>query len=439
MKPTVNFLARTLTRTLLVSALFGALTACSVNPVTGERQLSLMSAEQEVAVGAQHYVPSQQSQGGRYVVDPELTLYVQQLNKRLAEVSDRPNLPYEIVVLNNGVPNAWALPGGKMAINRGLLVELKDESQLAAVLGHEIVHAAARHGATQQTRNMLLQAGMMAAGVAAAETDSQYGGLAMGALGVGAQAWQAQYSRSHELEADRYGVEYMVEAGYDPEGAVELQKTFMELSKNQNRNWLEGLFASHPPSQERMELNRQLAQQYGNGGVRNKEKFMRATRQLREDQPAYDKYEQAGKIASEGDYDKALNLVESAIKQQPKENLFWEMKGRLLVAKERQKDAIAAFDRSIAANPEFFRPLVLRGVTHKKLGNNRQAESDLEASQKLLPTQLASYHLGELALARGNSADAIGHFRVAAQGGGELGEAAQNQLAKLGATSSEAQ
>src|SRR5690606_10065539 len=162
------------------------LTGCTVNPVTGEKQLSLMSAEQELAVGSEHYVPSQQSQGGRYVVDPELTLYVNEVGKRLATVSDRPNLPYEFVVLNNGVPNAWALPGGKMAINRGLLVHLEDESQLAAVLGHEIVHAAARHGASQNTRNILLQAGMMAAGVAAASSDSQYSALALGALGVGA-------------------------------------------------------------------------------------------------------------------------------------------------------------------------------------------------------------------------------------------------------------
>lgn len=434
MKPSVNFLIRT----FLVSAFIGALTACSVNPVTGERQLSLMSAEQEVALGAQHYVPSQQSQGGRYVVDPELNLYVNRINQRLVEVSDQPDLPYEIVVLNNSVPNAWALPGGKMAINRGLLVQLEDESQLAAVLGHEIVHAAARHGATQQTRNMLLQAGMLAAGVAASETDSQYGSLAVGALGVGAQAWQAQYSRSHELEADRYGVEYMVEAGYDPQGAVELQKTFMELSENQNSNWLQGLFASHPPSQERMELNQRLAQQHGNG-VRNQSDYQRAISQLRKDQKAYENYDQANKIASEGDYDKALNLVEGAIKQQPKENLFWEMKGRLLVAKNQEKAAITAFDRAISANPEFFRPLVLRGVSHKKLGNNRQAESDLEASQQLLPTQLASYHLGELALTSGNTDDAIDHFRVAAQGGGELGQAAQSQLSKLGATGDPAQ
>ena len=85
-------------------------------------------------------------QGGAYVVDPELNRYVREVGARLARASDRA-LPYEFVVLNNSTPNAWALPGGKIAVNRGLLVELDNEAELAAVLGHEIVHAAARHGA----------------------------------------------------------------------------------------------------------------------------------------------------------------------------------------------------------------------------------------------------------------------------------------------------
>jgi len=408
-------------------------TACTVNPVTGDRQLSFMSAEQELALGQQHYVPSQQAQGGRYVVDPDLTVYVNQVGQRLADVSDRPGLPYEFVVLNNDVPNAWALPGGKMAINRGLLVHLEDESQLAAVLGHEVVHAAARHSASQQTRNIMLQAGLLAAGVAAATQESQYGALAVGALGIGATAWQARYGRSHELEADRYGVEYMVRAGYDPQGAVELQETFLKFSEGRNPNWLEGLFASHPPSAERMRLNQELADKHS-GGVRNRDAYRQATAQLRKDQPAYEKYQQAERAAEQGEYSKALSLAEQAIEHQPRENLFWELKGRLLVEDDREQEALEAFDRAIAANPEFFRPLVYRGVVHKYLGNHRQAEADLTASQKLLPTQLASYHLGELALQRGARDDAIGHFRLAASGGGELGAAAERQLQQLGIT-----
>ena len=98
---------------------------------------------------------------------PELTTYVNEVGQKLAAVADR-KLPYEFVVLNNPVPNAWALPGGKIAVNRGLLTELKNESELAAVLGHEIVHAAARHGAKAQERGTLLQAGIGRAQIGAA-------------------------------------------------------------------------------------------------------------------------------------------------------------------------------------------------------------------------------------------------------------------------------
>src|SRR5690606_9203275 len=126
---------------LIVLSIF--LTACVTNPVTGKKQFTTMSPEDEIAMGTQNYRPSQQAQGGQYQVDPALTTYVQSVGKKLAKLSDRPDLPYEFVVLNNDVPNAWAMPGGKLAINRGLLVYLQDEAQLAAVLSHEIVHAAA--------------------------------------------------------------------------------------------------------------------------------------------------------------------------------------------------------------------------------------------------------------------------------------------------------
>lgn len=412
------------------SMLCASLIGCSVNPVTGQNQLSLMSAEQEVAVGAKNYEPSQQSQGGRYTVDPQLSLYVSQVGKKLVAVSDRPQLPYEFVVLNNDVPNAWALPGGKLAINRGLLVHLEDEAQLAAVLGHEIVHAAARHGATQQTQNILVNAGIMAAGVAASTQDSDYAGLAVGAIGVGANAWMSKYSRGHELEADKFGVEYMIKAGYDPMGAVELQETFVKLSEGRQSDWISGLFASHPPSQSRVDANRAYAQA-NPGGTRNKAAFTKAMAQLRKDQAAYKNYEKALTAAGEKKYTNAMSLVDNAIKQQPKENLFWELKGQLLLQQGKKSEALAPLNKSIDLNPEFFRPYVYRGVTQKQLGNNTQAEKDLLASQRLLPTQMAVYHLGEIALAKGDKAKATTYFQQAAQGGGELGQAAQGHLAKL--------
>ncbi|MDZ7644654.1 MAG: M48 family metallopeptidase [Woeseiaceae bacterium] len=240
----------------VVALLLLATAGCAVNPVTGERELTLVGTAEEIRMGEESYLPMRQSQGGEYDVDPELTAYVQDVGQRLAAVSDRP-LPYEFVVLNNSVPNAWALPGGKIAINRGLLTELGSEAELAAVLGHEIVHAAARHSARRMEQGMLLQGLVLATAVVT--SDSDYGNLAIGGASVGAQLLTQRYSRSAELEADRYGMQYMAAAGYDPQGAVSLQETFLRLSEGRRSDWLSGLFASHPPSQARLEANRQTA------------------------------------------------------------------------------------------------------------------------------------------------------------------------------------
>ena len=228
---------------LLVSAV---LTSCAVNPVTGRNEISLVSESQERAIGAEQYEPSQQSQGGEFVVDPVLTEYVSTVGQRIAAVSDRP-LDYEFVVLNNSVPNAWALPGGKIAVNRGLLTELNNEAELAAVLGHEVVHAAARHGAQAITRGTLLQGALVASAIAASDND--YADYIVGASQLGAQLITQSYGREAEREADYYGIQYMVQAGYDPRAAVSLQETFVRLSEGNNPGWLDGLFASHPPSQ----------------------------------------------------------------------------------------------------------------------------------------------------------------------------------------------
>src|SRR3989338_2723987 len=123
-------------RKMMLAALLltlGVATGCAVNPVTGQRELGFISEQRELTIGQQQYTPSQQSEGGQVTVDGELSAYVNRVGQRLAAVSDR-RLPYEFVVLNNSVPNAWALPGGKIAVNRGLLIELNNEAELAAVL-----------------------------------------------------------------------------------------------------------------------------------------------------------------------------------------------------------------------------------------------------------------------------------------------------------------
>ena len=156
---------------LLLTTLF--ITSCSVNPVTGQNEFLLMSKQQEITLGETNYSPSRQAQGGDYYLDSELQNYVAGVGKKLATFSAQPDLPFEFVVINNSIPNAWALPGGKIAINRGLLMYLEDEAQLAAVLSHEIVHAAARHSAAQMSRGTLLSLGVMAVGVSAKEKENE--------------------------------------------------------------------------------------------------------------------------------------------------------------------------------------------------------------------------------------------------------------------------
>jgi predicted Zn-dependent protease len=401
---------------------------CSVNPVTGKSQLNMVSGSQELAIGKQQYVPAQQSQGGQYTVSPEVQAYVSKVGKKLAAVSHNPDLPYEFVVLNNDVPNAWALPGGKIAINRGLLVELKDEAQLAAVLGHEIVHATARHGATQMTNQSLLGIGTQILG--AATQNSGFGGLATQGAQLGGSMMMARYGQSQELESDAYGIEYMVAAGYDAQAAVELQQMFVKMSKNQQSDWVSGLFASHPPSQKRVDENQARALAYVSG-ARNKAGFDRVMAPLRRDQAAYQLLEKATAAAAKKDYSGAMTLVDQAIAKQGKEPLFWVTRGKLALTDKDYKASTSAFSKAIQLNPAYFMPYLGRGLSYKAQNQSEAALTDLNRSQQLLPSPLTAYHLGELYEAKGDAQNAAKNYQMAVQAGGELGQAANQRLQKL--------
>ncbi|WP_237067912.1 M48 family metalloprotease [Microbulbifer guangxiensis] len=406
------------------------LAGCAVNPVTGESQLSLISQGQEVALGEQQYPINQQQQGGEYVVDPALQEYVSRVGQKLAKVSDQPQLPYEFVVLNNSTPNAWALPGGKIAVNRGLLTILEDESELAAVLGHEIVHAAARHSATAMSQQQVLGAGLAVLG--ATTQNTAYGDLV--ALGgqLGGSAYIARYGRSNELEADRYGMKYMAAAGYDPQGAVRLQQKFVRLSEGRQAGALEALFASHPPSQARVDANMEYAKKLPAGNA-NRAAYQRAIAQLQRDADAYGNYDQALKAASNKQYDQALSLVRRAQQQQPREAAFYQFEGDLLTQKEQYQAAYKAYDSAVQKNPGLFSHWLKRGLIAAKLNNYTDAERDLTRSLRYLETPHAHYYLGQVYEKKGEVKNAYSHYQTAAKAGGEIGSAAQARMQALGA------
>jgi len=411
---------------LLVSFVFA--TGCSVNPVTGKSEIMFMSTAQEIEMGRQNYVPMQQSQGGVYDVDPELTAYVQRVGSKVAAQSGV-DLPYEFVVLNNSVPNAWALPGGKIAINRGLLYELESEAELAAVLGHEAVHAAARHTAKQQSRAMLMQVGVM--GTAIAASDSDYGNLIVGGAGMLAQLGLAKYGRGAELESDRYGMEYMSKAGYDPQGAVELQETFVRLSEDRRQDWLSGLFASHPPSRERVDTNIETARSLPQGGTRGEREYQAIMRKANAAKPAYEAYDEGRKALSEKKIDEAAALAEKALDLFPAEAHFHALRGDIRLVQKNYDWAATNYTRAIERRDNFFYYHLQRGLARKEMDNMDAAVTDLERSLELLPTAPAHFALGNIAKARGNRDEAVEHYKVVAKAGGEYGQAATAELVKL--------
>ncbi len=415
-------------RTFLLATLFLSLGACAVNPVTGKTELMMVSSAQEIEMGKQNYVPMQQSQGGAYDVDPELTRYVQGVGSRVAEESGV-DLPYEFVVLNNSVPNAWALPGGKIAINRGLLTELQSEAELAAVLGHEAVHAAARHTARQISRSQMMQIGVAATAIAT--SDSDYGNLYAGGAGLLAQLGLSKYGRSAELESDFYGMQYMSEAGYDPQGAVTLQQTFVRLSEGRDPDWLSGLFASHPPSEERVRTNIATAATLPGGGISGRDEYQAVMKKTMATKPAYDAYDEGRKALSEKKPDEALALANKAIDLYDGEAHFHSLRGDIRLSADKYDMAITNYTRAIARREGFFYYHLQRGLANKELGQTDSAVTDLNRSLELLPTAPAHFALGDIAEKRGDHPEAIEHYKVVAQAGGDYGKQGMAALAKL--------
>jgi len=250
---------------LVATALFltACVTACVTNPVTGRREISLMSAEREAALGAQ--AAEQVAAQIGLVEDPALVAYVEALGQRLAMHSPRRDVAYRFAVADMPEPNAFALPGGWIYVSRGLLAIANREEELANVIGHEIGHVAARHSAQRETRGVgvgLLSAiGVIAAGVTggaeAAQVVAQLGQVAGAGL-------IASYGRDQERQADRVGQDLAIAADLDPHGMSDFLDTLgaasaLAASGPRRPTFLD----SHPMTDERVATTRAYADSLG--------------------------------------------------------------------------------------------------------------------------------------------------------------------------------
>ncbi|MBN2200027.1 MAG: M48 family metalloprotease [Candidatus Aminicenantes bacterium] len=234
------------TERILAAVLVAALAvSCAVNPVTGRRELSLISEEGEISLGKETDASIKQTFG--IYNDPNLTAYVNGVGMKLAPLTHRPQLPYSFQILDTPVINAFAVPGGYIYVTRGILAMMNSEAELAAVLGHELGHVNARHSVRRMSQMILLQVGL-AMGSALNDTFAQLAGVAS----VGIQILYLKYSRDDERQADALGVEYSRRASYNPGLMVGFFHCLQKLGDLSGGRSLPGFLSTHPLEAERI-------------------------------------------------------------------------------------------------------------------------------------------------------------------------------------------
>jgi len=252
-----------------------ALAACAVNPATGKRQFSLVSKDDEVAMGqeeAQKVAASMPMLQNQPVQD-----MVKRVGMEMAKASERPELPWSFTVLDDPVVNAFALPGGPIFITRGIITNMNSEAELASVLGHEIGHVTARHSASQISKQQIASMGLGVASVIS-PTAAQFAGVAEQGLGI----LMLKYGRDDETQADKLGYRYMMTIGWDPREAVKMLQMLQKTSGGDKEGRPPEWMSTHPDPGDRAQRAEARSKELKAKNVnldslrRNREQFLRA-------------------------------------------------------------------------------------------------------------------------------------------------------------------
>lgn len=334
----------------------GVAAGCATNPVTGQKQLMLVSEDQEIQIDRQNS-PYQLSADYGTAQDQALNRYIERTGKNISGRTHRPHMPYNFHVVNATYVNAYAFPGGTIACTRGILLSLENEAELAALLGHELGHVNARHTAEQMSKGMLSQAALGGLSVALTGSSS-LGDIASGAL-------LASYSRDNERQADALGMEYMVDSGYSPQGMVGLMNMLNSLGKRKP-NAIEVMFSTHPMSEERQKtVVQSAATKYkaAQGQPLYRERYMDTTARLR---------------AQKG----AIEAIQ---------------KGDAALGQKKLPEAEGHYRRALKAAPRDYTALVMMSKTQLIQKNWAVGRQYAQMAQKVYPQEAQAYHLSGFA------------------------------------------
>ncbi|TGE24001.1 M48 family peptidase [Hymenobacter aquaticus] len=249
---------------LLAGCLFAA-AACSTVPITGRRQLSLVSDAEINALATQQY--QEVLKTSKLSSDANSVAMVRRVGQRIQQAVETyfrsqnqqdqlAGYAWEFNVIDDKQENAWCMPGGKVAVYTGILPITQDENGLAVVMAHEIAHAVAKHGSERMSQGLLQQAGGQALSAALSTRPEATQQLALQAFGVGSSVGLLKYGRNQESEADHLGLIFMAMAGYNPDGAI----TFWQrMDARENQASPPEFLSTHPSNGTRIaDIQREL-------------------------------------------------------------------------------------------------------------------------------------------------------------------------------------
>ncbi len=375
--------------------------------LTGES--FLLPTDKEIALGSK-LVPESITRFEGLYPDEEVQSYVREIGNKIARHAER-KLPYEFFVVNSGILNAFALPGGKIFITRGLLLELDNESELVGVLGHELGHVNARHHVKYLEKmlgiSLLLQIGALLIG----ENDLKERAL-LQLASIGATLLALKFSRDQEREADLYGIKYAVATGYDPRGLIKVFEKFKKIEKNRPPEWL----STHPLPETRIkEVKRVISKMNLPRNLKeDSPKFHRIKKKLLATKSSYDLCEEGKKLYRRGFKGEALEKFREALKIFPKNQVAMVYISAIYLEKGEPEKALEYAGKITRIDPYILWGWYLKGVSLFELKRYKESIKALEEAKKRVATYAGIYYyLGRNYEELGNVRKAIENYRRA--------------------------
>ena len=360
---------------------------CATNPVTGRSPFMLMDEEQEIAIDRQQS-PHQLSADYGTVQDRALQAYIQNTGKAMAAVTHRPHMPYDFHCVNANYINAYAFPGGSIACTRGILLDLDDEAQLAALLGHELGHVNARHTAASMSKAQMASVAVGGLAILTSVTVGSGAGNIAGQLGqLGSGALLASYSRDNERQADHLGMAYMTRTGYGPQGMVGLMDMLNSLNQHQ-ASATELLFATHPMSTERYQTAVAEAtgdyQKFG-GQPLYRERYMDHTAGLRKIKGAVKKMQDGEAAMGREQYAEAESLFNQALLEAPNDYTGLLLMAKCQLVQEKDEEAGRYAEKAKQVYPDEAQAYHISGIAKIRNKQYERAYADFSTYQRRLP------------------------------------------------------